>query len=596
MTGPAPLSCLGIVLVLFINGRFEPRNGQSPSPAPDRRTDGSARVADFRDVAAAVGLSARTVIGGERTKDYILETTGGGLAIVDYDNDDWPDIFLLNGARRTAPGIDDAPASHLYRNKGDGTFVDVTSQAGLGARGWGQGVAAGDFDNDGDNDLFVTYYGQHVLYRNNGDGTFSDATGNSGLSFSSPRWSTGPAFLDFDRDGHLDLFVSAYVAYDDALRYAPGSRKDCFWKGLGVMCGPSGLTGSHNALFRGNGDGTFSDVSEKAGLLKARPAFGFTPLVLDYNNDRWPDVYVANDSSASLLFHNNGDGTFKDVGLQAGAALTADGRAQAGMGVGAGDYNRDGWLDLVKTNFDDDTTSLYRNLGGGNFEDATTEAGLGVNTRYLGWGTGFLDFDLDTWPDIFIVNGHVYPEADRIGGHYTYPQRRLLYRNLGTGRFADVSLQAGAGMSEKKVSRGAAVGDLFNTGRQDIVVNNMNDTPTLLHNCTPPGGHSLVVQLVGTRSNRSGIGARITVHLAGRRLVDEVRSGGSFCSQNDLRIHFGLGARSRADRIEVEWPSGTTDTVAGVDADQIVVIREGSGVLRRKPLAQRVVNGCGTGS
>ena len=588
MTGPSPLSCLGIVLLLLINGRFEPRNGQSPSPAPDRRTI----LADFRDVAAAAGLSARTVIGGERTKDYILETTGGGLAIVDYDNDDWPDIFLLNGARRSAPGIDDAPASHLYRNKGDGTFVDVTSQAGLGARGWGQGVAAGDYDNDGDNDLFVTYYGHHVLYRNNGDGTFSDATGKSGLSFSSPRWSTGPAFLDFDRDGHLDLFVSAYVAYDDALRYAPGSRKDCFWKGLGVMCGPTGLTGSHNALFRGNGDGTFSDVSEKAGLLKARPAYGFTPLVLDYNNDRWPDVYVANDSSASLLFHNNGDGTFKDVGLQAGAALTADGRAQAGMGVGAGDYNRDGWLDLVKTNFDDDTTSLYRNLGDGNFEDATTEAGLGGNTRYLGWGTGFLDFDLDSWPDIFIVNGHVYPEADRIGGHYTYPQQKLLYRNLGTGRFADVSQRAGAGVTIKKVSRGAAVGDLFNTGQQDIVVNNMHDTPTLLHNCTRPGGHSLVVQLVGTRSNRSAIGARVTVHVAGRRLIDEVRSGGSFCSQNDLRIHVGLGARSRADRVEVSWPSGATDTVAGVDGDQIVVIREGSGVLRRKPLSRGAVKGC----
>jgi enediyne biosynthesis protein E4 len=589
MTGNSSLTCLGIALLLLVNGRLEPRHGQSRSSAPDRRTV----LADFRDLAAAVGLSARTVIGGERTKDYILETTGGGLAIVDYNNDDWPDIFLLNGARRAAPGLDDAPASHLYRNKGDGTFVDVTSQAGLSARGWGQGVAAGDYDNDGDNDLFITYYGHHVLYRNNGDGIFSDATGSSGLSFSSPRWNTGPAFLDFDRDGHLDLFVSAYVAYDDALRYAPGSRKDCFWKGLGVMCGPKGLAGSHNALFRGNGDGTFSDVSEKAGLLKAQPAYGFTPLVLDYNNDRWPDVYVANDSSASLLFHNNGDGTFKDVGLQAGAALTADGRAQAGMGVAAADYNQDGWLDLVKTNFDDDTTSLYRNLGGGNFEDATTEAGLGVNTRYLGWGTGFLDFDLDSWPDIFIVNGHVYPEADRIGGHYTYPQQKLLYRNLGTGRFEDVSLRAGAGVTIKKVSRGAAVGDLFNTGRQDIVVNNMHDTPTLLHNCAAPRGHSLVLQLVGTRSNRSAIGARVTVHLAGRRLVDEVRSGGSFCSQNDLRIHVGLGARSRADRVDVSWPSGATDTVAGVDGDQIVVIREGSGVLRRKPLDRRAVAGCG---
>ena len=501
-------------------------------------------VADFRDVAAAAGLTARTVIGGERTKQYILETTGGGVAIVDYDNDGWPDIFLVNGARLENSPSDDAPISHLYRNKGDGTFSDVTRR--------------------------------------------------SGLSSSSPRWNTGCAFLDFNRDGRLDLFVSAYVAHADATRYPPGSRSNCSWKGLGVMCGPHGLDGSHNALFRGNEDGTFTDVSEAAGLRKPRPAYGFTPLVLDYDNDRWPDVYVANDSSASLLFHNDGHGTFKEVGLPAGVALTADGRAQAGMGVSAGDYNRDGWLDIVKTNFDDDTTSLYRNLGGGTFDDATVAGGLAVNTRYLGWGTGFVDFDLDTWPDIFIVNGHVYPEADRIGGDHSYEQPKLLYRNLGNGRFEDVSMLAGPGLLAMKASRGAAFGDLFNTGQQDIVVNNMHDSPTLLHNCASPAGHSLVVELVGTRSNRSAIGARVTVSVAGRRLIDEVRSGGSFCSQNDLRIHVGLGARSRADRIEVAWPSGAADTIAGVDADQLVVIREGSGVVRRAPLVRRAVTGCAT--
>jgi hypothetical protein len=591
LTDPIALTFVGIAALTLGD---EPRGGQGRGPAPARPAQRAAALPDFRDLAAAAGLGARTVIGEERTKDYILETTGGGLAIVDFDNDGWPDVFLVNGARRSAPATGEAPASHLYRNNGDGTFADVTGKAGLAGGGWGQGVAAGDYDNDGYHDLFVTYYGRHVLYRNNGDGTFSDTTHRSGLSFSSPRWNTGSAFLDFDRDGHLDLFVSAYVAYDDAVRYAPGSRRDCFWKGLGVMCGPSGLAGSHNALFRSNGDGTFSDVSEKAGLLKVRPAYGFTPLVLDYDNDRWPDVYVANDSTASLLFHNNGDGTFKDVGLQAGVALTADGRAQAGMGVGAADYDRDGWLDLVKTNFDDDTPSLYRNLGGGMFEDATTAGGLGVNTRYLGWGTGFLDFDLDTWPDIIIVNGHVYPEADRIGGHYTYAQRKLLYRNLGAGRFEDVSLRAGAGVLIKKVARGAAVGDLFNTGRQDIVVNNMHDVPTLLHNCAAPRGHALAVQLLGTRSNRSGIGARVTVHVAGRRLIDEVRSGGSFCSQNDVRIHVGLGAHTRADRVEVAWPSGAADTVTGVEGDQLVVIREGSGVVQRKPFARRVLAACET--
>ncbi|MET0212974.1 MAG: CRTAC1 family protein [Vicinamibacterales bacterium] len=580
-----------------------------PPPARAASVGGAqtagAVLADFRDLAAAAGLRARTVIGGEQTKQYILETTGGGVAIVDYDSDGWPDIFLVNGARLESAPFDSvtlaqgrpgeaAPVSHLYRNNGDGTFADVTAKAGVGGHGWGQGVCAGDYDNDGHIDLFVTYYGHQVLYRNNGDGTFSDVTRRSGLTLPSPRWNTGAAFLDFNRDGHLDLFVSAYVAYADARRYAPGTRSNCSWKGLGVMCGPHGLDGSHNLLFRGNGDGTFTDVSGTTGLLKARPAYGFTPLVFDYNNDRWPDVYVANDSSASFLFHNNGNGTFKEVGLQAGVALTADGRAQAGMGVSAGDYDRDGRLDIVKTNFDDDTTSLYHNLGDGSFEDATIAGGLGVNTRYLGWGTGFFDFDLDTFPDILIVNGHVYPEADRLGGHYSYEQRKVLYRNLGNGKFEDASLAAGPGVLLRKSARGAAFGDLFNTGQQDVVVNNMHDAPSLLHNCTRPPGHSLLVQLEGTRSNRSAIGARVTVWVAARRLIDEVQSGGSFCSQNDLRIHVGLGARNRADRIEVAWPSGATDAIAGVEGDHLVVIREGTGVVRRQPLARGRSSACST--
>ena len=549
---------------------------------------------DFRDIASSARISAPTIIGGDRTKQYILETTGGGVAILDYDDDGWPDIFLVNGADLKTPQ-DEAPLSHLYRNnKGDGTFTDVTDKSGITGRGWGQGVCAGDYDNDGHVDLFVTYYGNQILYRNNADGTFSDVTSRSGLSSSNLRWNTGCAFLDFNRDGRLDLFVSAYVAYADARRYAPGSRGNCSWKGLGVMCGPHGLEGSQNALFRGNADGTFTEISEAAGLLKVRPAFGFTPLVLDYDNDGWPDVYVANDSNASFLFHNDGHGGFKDVGVQAGAALTADGRAQAGMGVTAGDYDRDGWLDIVKTNFDDDTTSLYRNLGGGTFDDATVAGGLGANTRDLGWGVGFIDVDLDSWPDIFIVNGHVYPEADRIGGRYSYQQPKLLYRNLGNGRFEDISTRAGSGVLAKSAARGAAFGDLFNTGRQDVVVNNMHDAPSLMRNCASPAGHALVMKLIGTKSNRSAIGARVTVHVAGRRLIDEVRSGGSFCSQNDLRIHVGLGGRTRVDRIDVAWPSGATETIAGVDADQLVVIREGGGIVERKPFAQRAIAGCTT--
>jgi hypothetical protein len=552
-----------------------------------------APIADFRDLARISGLTARTVIGGDRTKEYILETTGGGVAILDYDDDGWPDVFLVNGARLAAASSEAAPRSHLYRNNGDGTFADVTEKAGVGASGWGQGVCAGDYDNDGHVDLFVTYYGNPILYHNNGDGTFSDVTGRSGLASSTPRWNTGCAFLDFNHDGRLDLFVTAYVDYADATRYAPGSRSNCFWKGLGVMCGPHGLAGSSNALFRGNADGTFTDVSAAAGLLKTPPSFGLTPLVLDYDNDGWPDVYVANDSTASLLFHNNGDGTFKELGLQAGVALNADGRPQAGMGVSAGDYNRDGWLDIVKTNFDDDTTSLYRNLGGGAFEDATVSGGLGVNTRYLGWGTSFIDIDLDSWPDIFIVNGHVYPEADRIGKGYSYDQQKLVYHNLGNGRFEDVSSRAGPAVIEKKSARGAAFGDLFNTGRQDVVVNNMNASPSLLHDCADTPNHSLVIQLIGTRSNRSAIGARVTAHVTGlRAIIDEVRSGSSFCSQNDLRIHMGLGARTRADRVDVVWPGGGKETIARVDADQLIVIREGSGVVRREPFTRRPLAGC----
>jgi hypothetical protein len=540
---------------------------------------GTPEPARFVDVAPALGLTAPTTIGGERTKEFILETTGGGVAILDYDDDGWPDVFLVNGSR-----LDGATApSRLYRNLGDGTFRDVSGGSGLDRHGWGQGVCAGDYDNDGRVDLFVSYYGQSVLYRNQAGGTFRDTTAAAGLGFPTDRYSTGCAFLDYDRDGRLDLFVSAYLAQEDARRYRPGTPgQSCSWKGMVVMCGPAGLRGARNVLYRGHANGTFTDVSEKAGILAAAPSYGFTPLVLDYDNDGWPDVYVANDSRASLLFHNERDGTFKERGLMAGAALTADGRAQAGMGVAAADYDRDGWLDIAKTNFDDDTTSLYRNLGDGAFEDVSVHAGLGVNDRYLGWGIGFPDFDLDGWPDLLTVNGHVYPEADRAGGRYAYEQRKLLYRNLGTGRFEDVSPRAGSGLALRTAARGAAFGDLFNRGRLDVVVNNMNGAPSLLHDCTATDRQALVVKLEGTRSNRAGIGARVVVHVGPRRLLDEVRSGGSFCSQNDLRLHFGLGTSKVADRVDVAWPSGGKDAVSGVTAGQTVVIREGAGMVRAR--------------
>ena len=536
-------------------------------------------VADYVDIAASARLTARTVIGGETTKEFILESTGGGVALLDYDGDGWTDIFLVNGSRIGGFPGGEEPTNRLYRNNHDGTFTDVTAKAGLVRHGWGQGACAGDYNGDGNPDLFVTYYGWNVLYRNNGDGTFKDVTREAGVATAQALWNTGAAFLDYDRDGRLDLFVAHYAAYEDAARYGHGSGQTCRWKGLPVFCGPRGLTGSQNTLYHNNGGGTFRDVSGEAGILRPGPGYGFTPLVLDYDNDGWPDVYVASDSTASLLFHNRRDGTFEETGVAAGVAYNEDGREQAGMGVAAGDYDNDGWLDILKTNFADDTSTLYHNRRDGTFSDSTFAAGLGVNTRYLGWGAHFLDFNSDGWADILIVNGHVYPEVDRAPLDSAYRQRKILYVNRRDGTFGDVSLRAGPGIALEKSSRGAAFGDLFNTGQVNAVVNNMNDAPTLLHNRRPSPNHALLIELEGTRSNRSAIGARVSVQAQGWRMIDEVRSGGSFCSQNDLRLRFGLGPRQEAESVEIAWPSGRTEIFHRVAADQWVRIREGAGIV-----------------
>jgi hypothetical protein len=529
----------------------------------------------FTDVARQAGLNMKTVFGGEKTNRYLLETTGCGVAFFDYDNDGWLDIFFVNGSRFEP--VTPAPTNRLFKNNRDGTFTDVTVKAGLVRSGWGQGVCIGDYDNDGNDDLFVTYWGDNALYRNNGDGTFADVSKRAGITTAGgtlPRWNTGCAFLDYDRDGWLDLFVANYIDFDRKAAPVPESGT-CLYKGLKVACGPPGLPGGKNILFRNNRDGTFRDVSKEAGILKTPGTYGLGVVVGDFDNDGWPDIYVANDSTSSALYRNNHDGTFTDIGIEAGVAYSADGKSQAGMGVSAADYDGDGLLDIVKTNFAGDTSSLYRNTGANVFEDMTFQSGLGRNTRFLGWGAAFADFDNDGRPDILLANGHVYPEVGESGTEAGYRQRKVLYRNLGEGRFEDVSLTSGPGITAVAAARGLALGDFDNDGDLDAVINTVNDVPQLLRCDESSGHHWLKVKCVGTKSNRSAIGARVTcVTPDGVKRVDEVRSGGSYLSQGDLRLHFGLGRHEQAD-IEVRWPTGVVERRTALKSGQIVRVVEG---------------------
>ena len=544
---------------------------------PKAQEAASAKIAYFVDEAAKRGLTATNTFGGVDFKKYIIETTGTGVAIFDYDNDGWPDIFVVNGTTLEAKPGASAPTNHLYHNNHDGTFTDVTEKAGLAHSGWGQGVCVGDYDNDGYEDLFVTYYGKNVLYRNNGDGTFTDVSEKAHVAGSANAWSTGCAFVDYDRDGKLDLFVATYVDFDLKSAPAPGERASCMWKGVPVMCGPRGLPWGKNMLYHNNGDGTFEDVTRKAKIDQTNGHYGFSVSTIDFDDDGWPDIYVACDSTPSILYHNNHDGTFTDVAVTAGAAFNEDGKEQAGMGSTIGDYNGDGRLDIFKTNFSDDTATLYRNNGDGTFDDVTFAAGLGLHTKYLGWGTMFLDVDNDGWPDLLLVNGHVYPEVDsqHLGSDYREP--RILYHNKGNGTFEDISLSSGPGVNTPASGRGLAVGDLWNDGRISAVISNMSAPVSLLVNQVHSSNHWIAFKTVGTKSNRDGIGARIRAKAGDRIFVDEVRSGSSYDSNNDLRVHFGLGMISKLDWVEVRWPSGLTEKFAKVQVDAVNTIKEGSG-------------------
>jgi enediyne biosynthesis protein E4 len=573
-------------LVLPLDGilKLVPRrmHAVATDPTPQKP---SGIGATFVDVAHAAGLNAVTIYGGEHKNKYLLETTGCGVALYDYDNDGWLDIFLVNGWRLEGFSAGQEPTSHLFKNNRDGTFTDVTTKAGLVHHGWGQGVCIGDYDNDGFDDLFVSYFGKNVLYHNNGDGTFTDVTDKAGVGGNGKRWNTGCAFVDYDRDGKLDLFVANYIDMDLATAPVPESGP-CLYKGVMVACGPPGLKGGKNILFHNNGDGTFTDVSEQSGILGANGTFGLGVLTADFDNDGWPDIYVANDSSPSALYQNKKNGKFEDIALVAGCALSADGKPQAGMGVSAADYDLDGNLDIVKTNFAGDTPSLYHNLGGANFEDTTFTAGLGAHTQYLGWGVGFVDFDNDGWADILICNGHVYPEVEQLKTEAGYAQRKLLYRNLRNGRFEEVTDLAGTGITMPNASRGCAFGDFDNDGDIDMVVNTVNGPPQLLRCDSSSGNNWIKVKLIGTKSNRSGIGARITctVTMPGEtkahRQIDEVRSGGGYFSQSDLRVHFGLGKAPKVNVLEIRWPSGQVDTAREIAPNQLVYIKEGGGIVR----------------
>jgi hypothetical protein len=544
-------------------------SAQSPEPASPLRFS-------FANVAARAGLDAITVYGGRDTNRYLLETTGCGAAFLDYDADGWPDIFLVNGTTLEGYPAGKEPTSHLYRNRRDGTFEDVTRAAGVGATGWGQAACAGDLDNDGHEDLFVSAYGQNRLYRNRGTGAFEDVTARAGLLGPRTRWGTGCAFLDYDRDGSLDIFVANYIDLDLATAPTPDSGL-CRYKGLRVACGPPGLTGGKNALYRNKGDGTFEDVSERSGIRKASGTYGLGASTLDFDDDGWVDLYVANDSNPSALYRNNRDGTFADIGVSAGCAYSQDGKPQAGMGVAIGDYDRSGTMDIFKTNFAGDTSTLYANTGAGLCEDRTFAGGIGLNTRWLGWGAGFVDLDRDGWLDLFLANGHVYPEVDQLKTEAGYRQRKVVYRNLGNGRFEDVTERLGPPVTTAKAARGTAFGDFDNDGDVDVLVNNVHDTPDLLRLDSDPKAHWLAVRLVGTASNRSAIGSRVRLVAGGTTRVEEVRGGGSYNSQNDLRVHFGLGAVAQVDRLEVRWPNGLEEHWTGMAADRILTLKEGTG-------------------
>jgi enediyne biosynthesis protein E4 len=540
----------------------------------------------FTDIAAEAGLTMRFVQGDPARKAYIVEANGTGVAFLDYDGDGLLDMYLVNGTRFSIPTNTPAPISRLYRNTGNGKFMDVTARSGLGRSGWGNGVCRGDYNNDGRPDLYVTYWGPNSLYRNTGKSAFTDEAKAAGVDRPAPfppggsQWSTGCTFLDYDRDGHLDLFVASYVGFSLKTTPLPGSSASCIFKDVPVFCGPRGLPHGRMTLYRNRGDGTFEDVSTKSGVASATGCYGFTAVAADLTGDGWSDLYVACDSTPSFFFRNEKNGTFRELGTETGLAFSEHGAEQAGMGLALGDADGDGLLDITKTNFIRDYPNLYRNLGRGIFEDIAVRAGLAVNPHYVLWGTGMEDFDNDGRPDIFQVSGHVYPELEKKVPSEAYANPRLVYRNLGGNRFEDVSHLAGPAIAQRHASMGAAFGDFDNDGDVDVLIMNQNELPSLLRNDYTGTNNWIQIRLEGKKSPRDAAGAAVTVEVPGHKQTAAVLSQSSYVSVNDSRLHFGLGAAKRADRITVRWPSGLVEEFGPQQPNRTVVLIEGSGAVR----------------
>ena len=565
---------LPCILLFFVSGSAQSEvEFQASSVGPEVATSS---FPSFIDIAEEVGITLMN-LSGSTTKDYIVEAAGNGAGFFDYDNDGDMDVLIANGSTLGKYRDGGDPMVALYKNE-NGRFVDVTQEAGLEESGWGMGVCVADYDNDGDRDFYLTAYGPNVLYRNNGDGTFREATSQAGIG--DTRWGANCAFGDYDRDGDVDLYVANYQAFDEQTIPRRGESRPCRYMGVDVMCGPQGLSGEPDVLYRNNGDATFTDVTEASGIQDPGH-YGFGVVFSDFDNDGWPDIYVANDTLPNFMFHNNRDGTFSEMGLLSGSAVSAQGNEEAGMGLGVGDYDGNGYFDIFVTNFAEETNTLYQNIGDMIFIDATLVAGMGtVSRQYLGWGTDFVDLDNDGLQDIFVANGHIYPQIDGLEFSGNYLQRKEIYRNIGDGRFEEIALDLEGDLLTGKSARGAAFGDHDNDGDIDVIVINIDDRPSFYRNEGGNRNHWITFRLEGTESNRDGIGARVEIEVGGKTQVAEVRSGASYLSHNDMRIHFGLGDVTRVDRVRIRWPNGNVEELEeGIEADRFLWVREGEGVI-----------------